>query len=140
MSKKKLLVCLALLAIMAALSLTSGCKVVTGSGETVTWVMDYADFSKLDIGSAFDVKITRADTFLVRITIDKALNEYLSVDQRGETLSIGLEPRNTYTNTRQEAAITLPDLRRLELSGASKASVSGFSTTASVDYELSGAS
>jgi hypothetical protein len=139
-SKKRLLVCLPLLAVLAALGLVTGCKVVTGSGETVTWEMDYADFTKLDIGSAFDVEITRADTFLVRITIDKALNEYLSVDQRGDTLHIGLERNNVYTNTRQEAIINLPDLRRLELSGASKASVSGFSTTRSVDYELSGAS
>jgi hypothetical protein len=139
-SKKGLPVCLVLLTVLAALGLVTGCKEVTGSGEVVTWEMDYADFTKLDIGSAFDVEITRADTFLVRITIDEALNEYLSVDQRGDTLRIGLEANNVYTNTRQEAVINLPDLRRLELSGASKASVSGFSTARSVDYELSGAS
>jgi hypothetical protein len=139
-SKKGVLVCLALPVMLAALGLVTGCKVVTGSGETVTWEMDYSDFTKLDIGSSFDIEITRADTFLVKITIDKALNEYLSVDQRGDTLRVGLEPGAVYTNTQQEAIIKLPDLRRLELSGASRASVSGFSTTRSVDYELSGAS
>jgi hypothetical protein len=140
MPLKRPAVCLVLVALLlAALGLVTGCKVVTGSGETVTWEMDYADFTKLDISSAFDVKITRADAFLVHITIDKVLNEYLSVDQRGDTLRIGLEP-GTYLSTSQEAVITMPDLRRLELSGGSTASVSGFSTTKSVEYELSGGS
>jgi hypothetical protein len=137
---KRLLPCLALAALVPCLGLVTGCKVITGSGETVTWEMVYSDFSKIDAGSSFELTITRSDNFTVRITIDKNLNEYLVVNQRGDTLHIGLEPNNTYTGTRQEAVITLPDLRRLELSGASRASVSGFATTHSVDYELSGAS
>ena len=124
---------------MPALGLLAGCKVVTGSGEMVTWEMDYSDFSKINAGYSFELTITKSDNFTVRITIDKNLNEYLSINQRGDTLNIGLEP-NTYTNTRQEAVITLPDLRRLELSGSARASVSGFATTHSVAYELSGAS
>jgi hypothetical protein len=140
MPRPGLWLALLLAAVLPAFGLVAGCKSITGSGETVTWVMDRADFAKLDIGSGFDVNITRADAFLVRITIDKALNEYLSIDQRGDTLRIGLEANNVYTNTEQKAVITLPDLRRLELSGASKASVSGFSTGRSVDYELSGGS
>jgi hypothetical protein len=141
MLMKKLLLYLALAALVLAPGLVTGCgKVVTGSGETVTWEMVYTDFAKIDAGSSFNLTITRSDNFTVLIIIDKNLNEYLSINQRGDTLHIGLEPNNIYTNTRQEAVVTLPDLRRLELSGAAKATVSGFSTTHSVDYELSGAS
>jgi len=140
MRLKRLLSCLALLAVLPALGLFAGCRVVSGSGETVTYEMDYSDFSKLDISNSFEVRITRDNKFLVSITIDKALNEYLNVDQRGDTLRIGLESGSIYTNTRQEAVITLPELRRLELSGASRARVAGFSTSDSAEYELSGAS
>lgn len=137
---KRRLLCLAMAALVASLGLVTGCNVVIGSGETVTWEMVYSDFSKIDASSSFELTISRSDNFTVRITIDKSLNEYLDVNQRGDTLHIGLEPNTTYTDTRQEAVITLPDLRRLELSGSSHASVSGFATTHSVDYELSGAS
>ncbi len=140
MRLKRWLPLLALAALVPALGLLAGCKVVTGSGETVTWEMVYADFTKIDASSGFVLTITRSDNFTVRLTIDKNLNEYLAVNQRGDTLHIGLEPNNVYTGTRQEAIITLPDLRHLELSGASKASVSGFTTTHSADYDLSGAS
>jgi predicted small secreted protein len=136
---KRLVPCLLLLAVMAVPVLITGCNVVTGSGKTVTWEMDFSDFNAIDAGYSFRIQVTRSDEFLVRITIDENLNEYLSVDQRGDTLRIGLEPGTVYTNTRQEAVITLPDLRRLELSGASKAAVSGFTTDHAVDYELSGA-
>jgi hypothetical protein len=140
MRLNRLLSCLVLLAILPALGLLAGCRVVNGSGETDTWEMDYADFSKLDISHSFEARITRADKFLVTITIDKALNEYLTVDQRGDTLRIGLESGRVYTDTSQEVVITMPELRRLELSGSSRAWVTGFSTTDSVGYELSGAS
>jgi hypothetical protein len=76
----------------------------------------------------------------VSITIDKTLYEYLKIDQRGDTLRIGLKPNYVYKDTSQQATVTLPDLRRLELSGASKGEVSGFSVTHSLDFELSGAS
>jgi hypothetical protein len=102
--------------------------------------MDYSEFDKIEVGSAFDVEITRSDDYLVRITIDKVLYEYLRIDQRGNTLHIGLKPNYTYTGTTQQAVVHLPDLRRLELSGASRAVVTGFSVSHSLDFELSGAS
>jgi hypothetical protein len=118
----------------------AGCSVVTGSGETATWEMDYSDFNKVEIGSAFDVQINRAESFLVRITIDKKLYEYLKIEQRGDTLHIGLKTNYVYRDTTQQATVNLPDLRRLELSGAAKATVTGFIMTHSLDFELSGAS
>jgi hypothetical protein len=132
---------LALVSLFAVLSGASGCEgTVIGSGETATWEMAYTDFNQLEIGHAFDVQINRADNYLVSITIDKKLYEYLKIDQRGDTLRIGLKSGYVYINTVQRATVALPDLRRLELSGASKAVVSGFSVSHSLDFGLSGAS
>jgi len=92
------------------------------------------------VGYAFDVDIAKADSYLVRITADDNLYEYLDISKRGDTLHIGLKPNYNYLNITKKAAINLPDLRRLGLSGASKANVRGFSSSHSVDFDLSGAS
>jgi hypothetical protein len=141
MSMKKALAYLAMALLFTVLSGTTGCiTIVTGSGEIATWDMDYADFNSIEVSSAFDVTIDRADSYLVRITIDKKLYEYLKIDQCGDTLRIGLKSGHTYMGTTQRAIVNLPDLRRLELSGASSAVVSGFSVSHSLDFQISGAS
>jgi hypothetical protein len=141
MSVNKPMIYLALLLVIGALAVATGCgEIVTGSGEIATWDMDYDDFDKIEVGSAFEVTMVRDDAYLVRITIDKTLYEYLKINQRGNTLFIGLKPNNTYVRTTQQAVIHLPDLRLLELSGASQATVEGFTVAHSLDFELSGAS
>jgi len=134
-----------LVIIMTVLAVISGCipglgPTVTGSGKLAVWDMDYRDFTRVEAGNAFDIDINRADSYLVRITIDDNLYEYLDVSKSGDTLLIRLKPNYRYANITQKAAINLPELRKLELSGASKASVTGFSTSHSVGFDLSGAS
>lgn len=141
MSLKKAVTCLALALLFAMLLGAHGCVgTVTGSGEIATWDMEYTDFNRIEVSSAFDITIDRVDTYLVRITIDKTLYEYLKIDQRGDTLRIGLKPNYAYIGTKQQAVINLPDLRWLKLSDASKAIVSGFSFSHSLDFELHDAS
>jgi hypothetical protein len=141
MMLKRAVTFLALVSLFTVLSGASGCKgTVIGSGETATWEMAYADFNQLDIGYAFDVQINRADNYRVSITFDEKLYEYLKIDQRGDTLHIGLKSGYVYIDTIQRATVELPDLRRLELSGASRAVVNGFSMSHSLGFELSVAS
>lgn len=137
---KYLSACLILVILLPALILFSGCDVVTGSGETSTFEMAYTDFTRLEIGTGFDVEITRADTYFVEITVDKSLYEYLSISPRGDTLRVSLKDKFIYTAAVRKAVIQLPDLRRLELSGGSKAVVTGFNVDHVLDFELSGAS
>jgi len=130
------------LALMASVLATiTGCgPPVTGSGKLETREMDYSNFTKLDAGYAFQVEITRADSFFVSITLDDNLYDYLEVSQAGSTLRIRLKSGYSYLRTTQRAIITMPDLRGLNLSGASRGDVSGFSSTDSLDIDLSGAS
>ena len=146
---KKIMNCVAMVVIVCLLAVVTGCgtivtpgfgPAINGSGTLETREMDYSDFTKIDVGSAFEVDVTRADSCLVRITCDDNLFEYLDIDKRGDTLYIGLKPNNTYSNTTQKAIITSPSLHELELSGASKANVSGFNSPDSMKFELSGAS
>jgi hypothetical protein len=141
MSFKRVATFLALALLFVSLSGASGCEgTVVGSGEIATWEMAFTDFNRLDISQAFEVQINRASDYRVNITIDKKLYEYLKIDQRGDTLRINLKSGNNYIDTVRRATIDLPDLHRLKLSDASKASVNGFSVSHSLDFELNDAS
>jgi hypothetical protein len=137
---KKVTLCLILVAAISLPLTISGCEVVTGSGELMTLVMDYEDFERIEAGYAFDIEITRADTYKVHIIIDEALVEYLNVKKSGGTVYIGLKSGYNYMKQIRRAEITLPRLSRLELSGASEGTISGFSTSGDMSFELSGAS
>lgn len=137
---KKSLPLLIILVLITGLLITSCKDIVTGSGETETFEMDYTNFSRIEISTGFEVEITQADSFFVSITIDKSLYEYVNIARRGDTLHVGLKANYIYTAASRKAVINLPDLRRLELSGGSTASVSGFNLNHNIDIELSGAS
>jgi hypothetical protein len=126
--------------LISSLAVFAGCDIVTASGETQTFEMNYANFSRVEIDTGFNLEITRADSFFVSITVDKSLYEYLAIAQRGDTLHIGLKPNYTYTAASRSGIVRLPDLRRLQLSGASAATVTGFTMTHNVDFDLTGAS
>ena len=119
---------------------TGSGPVMTGSGSLETREMDYDDFTKIEVGYAFKVDITRSDSFSVSITLDDNLFEYLITQHIGDTLRISLDPDHSYRNTTQRAEITLPELHGLELSGATRGDISGFSSTDALRLEASGAS
>ena len=140
MPLKKVLFPLALFLTLSVAVMAAGCGVISGSGDLETHEMDYTDFTELEVGYAFDAEIIRADSFLVEITIDDNLYEYLDISQSGDTLRISMEPGYVYTQATQRAVIHLPDLERLELSGASRGSVSDFTSSQGLDIRVSGAS
>ena len=137
---KKLIFYSVLVITVSITLMISGCEAVTGSGEPMTLVMDYEDFERIEAGYGFEVEITRADTYKVNIIIDEVLVEYLNVKKSGGTVYIGLKSGYNYMKQTRRAEITLPKLNRLELSGGSEGTISGFSTTNDMSFELSGAS
>lgn len=140
MPMKKTMLGLAVILLIGVSLTISGCEVVTGSGEIITLEMDYRDFERIEVTYAFEVEIEQSETYQVQIIIDEALLEYLQVKKSGGTVYIGLKSGNTYMDQVRKAEIKLPRLRRLELSGASGGTVSGFSTVNDMRFELSGAS
>ncbi len=135
---------LAAVAVLAALLTmplaVSGCS----SGPVVT-PEDFTNFTRLDIQNAFDAEIVQSGTFSCVITSSKALIDYLSVTQQGETLTVKLAPNHPFTDfvlmrKTLKAKITLPVVRGLTLSGASRAVVRGFESTNAIDLDISGTS
>jgi len=120
----------ALLPIMHELDQIKQPVEVLGSQEMATWEMDFADFTWIKVGSGFNVDIKQSDSYSVSITANENLFDYFEIRQDEKAIYIGLKRANyNYINTRLEATITLPELRRLELDGASRGRISGFSST-----------
>lgn len=136
----------AIVAVLVAVLLTAGLLVgctgvlITGSGDLKTEEMDFSEFTRVEVGSAFEVEITQSDSYNVSITADDNLFKHIEVSKEGKILKIGLKPRITFGSVTLKAKITMPQLRGLDLSGATRGTVSGFSSTENVDLEVSGAS
>jgi hypothetical protein len=135
-----------LIGVLAVLGLLAGCtfgaNVITGSGRTTTQDYDFSDFTRVSIGSAFESEVTQGDGYAVTLTVDDNIVEHLDVRVDGDTLHIGLKPLVSlgFRNTTLRAQITMPDIEGLDLSGATRTDLSGFSNTKPVDVEVSGAS
>ena len=123
--------------------LLSGCTAVFISeevGPTITMNYVFFDFSRIEIGHAFDLEITRADTHTVKIIASESLLERVKITQTGDKLEIGLENLFFHSHRSPRVVITLPELKGLYLSGASEGSVSGFKSSDNFELTLSGAS
>ena len=137
----------ALAVLVAVLTAAPGCaggiggrQCLVGSSNVTTREFDFDDFTRLHVGSAFEVEVDKADSYGVTITVNENLFDYLELFQEGETLTIRLKPWHSYSNATQKAHIALPELRGLSLSGATDGKVRGFSSSHPLDLDLSGAS
>ena len=144
---KKIMPAIVIIILITAVLLT-GCNVIftssgdgeKGSGNLETRQYDYTDFTRVDIGHAFRYEIEQSDTYSISITADDNIFEHIEVKQDGQTLRIGLEPFLSFQSITLEAIITMPRLTGLESSGATRGTVTGFSSGDDLDLVVSGAS
>jgi hypothetical protein len=111
---------------------------VVGCGSMRTQTYDYTDFTRVDVGYAFRVEITRSDSYSISITAPENVFNVIQVSKVGETLKIGLTAPVPMRGAKAE--ITMPDLRALNLSGATKGTITNFSSSNDLNLEMSGAS
>lgn len=134
------------LSLVVVILLLSGCAVpfrvqLAPFGPLVTQDYDLGTFTAVAAGSAFQVEITQSDTYSVSVTVNDNLVERLNIGVSGDTLRITLEPGigNTGGAT-LKAKVTMPELIGLDLSGASRTTLAGFSSGQALKAEVSGAS
>jgi hypothetical protein len=129
-------------AILAVMLLVAGCSslgIIAGSGNMVTKEYDFKDFNQVEVSSALQFNITRADSYSVLVSTHDNLVTRLDLSQSGKTVMVRLKP-GSYTNAKTEVSITMPALERLEVSGASQGNVKGFQSTGDFALTVSGAS
>ena len=121
-----------LVMILLTLGLLAGC------GPVLTKTYDYADFTRVEVGHAFQVKFVQSDKYSISITASEDLLNHIEVSQKGETLIIRVNEIVSFGT--RKAEITMPNLHGLNLSGASKGTIQGFSSSYDFDLDVSGAS
>ena len=115
-------------------------KSIYGSGKSVTIRKDIEKFDGIEISNSFSVRINYSKDYSVTIQIEDNVKEYLVVEKVGGILKIGLEQGRTYYNVHPQAVVTLPDIKKLGLSGASTGIINGFEFGHDFKLNLSGAS
>lgn len=102
-------------------------------------------FERVEVSTAVEFEITRSEDYTVRATGPEDLTDHLEVDTSGGTLIVHLRPKvrlwpEGHRNGRVKVFITMPGLRGLVVSGASRGSVRGFASDDDFDLDLAGAS
>jgi len=113
---------------------------VVGSGDLVTKEELFSDFTSVNAGSGFMVKISKSNMYKVLVTADDNVMEYIEIKKSGDTLEIGIKWGYSFRSVTLNVEITMPELYSLELSGGAQGRIEEFTSTHSLSLELSGGS
>ncbi len=137
---KKTMVEILMVALLTSVLLVGCGAFVTGSGNLETETFDFSDFTKVEAHNGFQVELTQSSAYSIEITTDDNVQEYMEVTKSGDTLRIRLTGFRNYRSVTLEVKITMPDIYRIELSGGSRADITGFSSSHDFSVALSGGS
>lgn len=128
------------LALMALFALVLASCEDSGPYEETTQTYSVSGFDRLDMGSAFRITVRQGTTFAVEARGNRSDVNDLVVAVRNGTLTAQYD--NYRRNRRHDMyiTITIPTLRGVNFSGASRSTISGFPNVNSLDIDLSGAS
>jgi len=113
---------------------------ITGSGNLITMTFDHLNFKGIEIGGAFEADIIFSENFSIEIKIDDNIEEHVIVEKDTDVLMISLSKNVSYKDITNEVTIKLPDLEKIEISGAVKADIIGFDIDHSIEMNVKGAS
>lgn len=141
---KKAVIIIAIVAavavICAVLVMRGWPGVLIGSGNLETEQYAFGNFTRVEISSAFEFEIKQSSSYSINVTADDNVIDYVQVSQNGPTLKIRLGTVPSFRLVTLRASVTIPQLRGLAVSGASRGTVSGFSSAESLNITVSGAS
>ncbi len=112
--------------------------VLPGNERTETF--DFTGFSSVEASSAFQVTITQSTSYSVKISANERIFDRIEVTQQGQTLKIDVKPGIFFGLFNNKAEITMPSLENFALSGASRGTADGFSSSNQFTAHVSGAS
>jgi hypothetical protein len=114
---------------------------VIGSGTVEEKELDLSGFDRVSVSHTFKVEIRQGRDYRVVVRADRNVAHHLEIVKRGSTLRIGLDNRvRTTGRLTLEATVTMPRLDKLEQSGVTEVSLSGFKSSSRLELVLSGAS
>ncbi|WP_460637209.1 head GIN domain-containing protein [Larkinella harenae] len=131
---------LSALFILTLVSLTSCDFERVGPYEEDERSYGLSNFDRLDMGSAFQITVQEGSRFDIEVRGNRRDLDDLDIYTRNGTLYA--KYRNNLRNRRYDVSfmITMPTLRGVDFSGASRSEVIGFQRLRELDIRLSGAS
>ncbi len=99
---------------------------IVGSGDIITEAREVADFSKVEVEDAFDVRIMQGDEFLVEVRADDNLIERISTQVTNGNLNVEYNGNVNVRNATAEVFIEMPTIERIKLHDAVDAEVLNF--------------
>jgi hypothetical protein len=137
------LICFGMILLLVFTSvLFTGCQglgYTTGSGTIKATQYDLKDFDNIEISNSFLFEIKQASSYSVDVSCRENIATFLDVYVTGKTLVVRLKP-GMLTNGDLKAVIGLPQIHRLQVSGACQGSIRGFKSSNDLDLSVSGAS
>jgi hypothetical protein len=127
-------------AICTSLILWGWPGVLIGSGNLETEEYTFANFTRVEISSAFEFQIRQSSSYSINVTADDNVIDHVQISQDGQTLKIRVGGVPSFRRVTLKASVTMPQLGGLTVSGASSGTVSDFSSTEAVSIAVSGAS
>lgn len=112
---------------------------IVGSNNITTEIRDVTGFTGVEVSSALDVNVTSGTEFNVTVRANDNVQERVIVRRDGNALEIKLASGN-YSEIDVTVDVTMPELKDVEVSGASDVDVSGFANFGDLSVDLSGAS
>lgn len=119
----------------------TGCDHTEDPGplQESTETYSLVDFDRLEMGSAFNIRVEQANTFSIEVRGDRRNLNDLDVFKSGSTLIIKFDDN---ANRRHDTyiTITMPKLKEVNFSGATESRIIGFESDEDLNIYLSGAS
>jgi hypothetical protein len=140
LTKAAIIIIVVVAGISTAVILGGWPGILIGSGNLETKEYSFADFTAIEISSAFQFEVEQSGSFSINITADDNAMDYVQVAKNGQTLTIGFRNAPGFRRVTLKASIAMPQLRGLTVSGASRGTISGFSSGEDLDVTVSGAS
>ena len=109
-------------------------------GNLKTEEMIFSDFTAVEVGWAFELTVTQSSSYSVIISADEKIFDNIEVTQTGNTLIINHKSGIDFSALPRKAEISMPDINKLILSGATRGTAEGFSNSNTFILGLSGAS
>jgi hypothetical protein len=113
---------------------------VTGSGNVVSRDISVASFSRLEVGSAFEVRMSVGAADAVTVHVDDNLVDQLDVGVSGDTLHVKMKSGTSVSDATLKADVVVRALKSADASGASNISLVDQIETGKLSLTLSGAS
>lgn len=101
-----------LMLLMSILYLTLSCtdaSAVIGTGKITTEIRQVSQFDAIDLRSHANVEIKKGRSFKVEVSDYENLLPYLTLENSGSTLVIGVKRNSRIINSKTKISITMPD-------------------------------